>query len=136
MHFLTFAYPTAPDEEFNMVHYLETHLPLGAGLVKKFLSMNVRKMILQKIKAPGEGGADQPYYMLCHIPFESQAELDEFVTLFNFPEAVERLSDDWPKYTPVSPQTLISEVTTLENMDEMRAHFDTVLESEYAGAAR
>ena len=134
MHVLTFLYPTAPDGSFDLEHYFATHLPLGAGLAKKFLDIAVSRMIIQKVRAPAEGGLAQPYYVLCHVPCESKEEADRLATVFSFPEAAQRLSEDWPKYTPVSPVAMLSEWTVLDNMDEMRARFASVLEPAYEAA--
>jgi uncharacterized protein (TIGR02118 family) len=135
MHVLTFLYPTAPDGKFDLAHYYSTHLPLGAGLAKKFLDIAVSRMIIQTVRAPEAGGLAQPYYVLCHVPFETKEEAEMLATVFSYPEAAQRLSEDWPKYTPVSPIAMLSEWTVLENMDEMRARFASVLEPAYAAAA-
>jgi hypothetical protein len=134
MHVLTFLYPTAPGETFNVEHYFATHLPLGAGLAKKFLDLVVSRMIIQTVRGPEAGGLAAPYYVLCHVPFETKEEADRLATIFTFDEAAQRLSEDWPKYTPVSPVAMLSEWTVLENMDEMRARFAQVLEPAYAAS--
>ena len=123
MHVLTFMYPTAPGENFNFEHYYKTHLPMGAGLAEKHLGIMVSKMIIQTVRLPENGGLDAPYYVLCHVPFETKEEADTLASLFNNDEARQRLSDDWPKYTPISPQAVLSEWTVLDNMDELRARF-------------
>jgi len=135
VHVLTFLYPTAPGGTFNLEHYFATHLPMGAGLAKKFLDIVVSRMIIQKVRAPEEGGLAQPYYVLCHVPCASKEEAELLSSIFSFPEAAQRLSDDWPKYTPVSPLAMLSEWTVLDNMDELRDRFTNVLEPEYAAAA-
>ncbi len=123
MHVLTFMYPTAQGERFNFEHYYKTHLPMGAGLAKKHLDIMVSKMIIQTIRLPENGGIDAPYYVLCHVPFETKEEADKLASLFANDEARQRLSDDWPKYTPVSPQAVLSEWTVMDNMDDLRARF-------------
>jgi hypothetical protein len=136
MHVLTFMYPTAPGGTFDFEHYFKTHLPLGAGLAQKFLQINVSKMIVQSVRGPEQGGLDAPYYVLCHVPFETREEADRLATLFSYEEARRRLSEDWPKYTPVSPLAVLSEWTVLENMDELRERFTTVLEAAEAESGR
>lgn len=133
MHVLTFMYPTAPGGTFDFEHYFRTHLPLGAGLAKKFLDINVSKMIIQSVRGREQGGIDAPYYVLCHVPFETREEADRLATLFSYEEAARLLTEDWPKYTPVSPLAVLSEWTVLENMDELRAQFAAL---EAAEAAR
>ncbi len=131
MHVLTFMYPTAPGGKFDFEHYFKTHLPLGAGLARKFLQLDVSKMIIQTVRGPEEGGLEAPYYMLCHVPFETREEADRLASIFSYEEAARRLSEDWPNYTPVSPVAMVSEWTVLENMDELRARFATELEPAY-----
>jgi uncharacterized protein (TIGR02118 family) len=136
MHVLTFMYPTTADASFDFEHYFRTHLPLGAGLAEKFLELQVKRMIIQKVRGPAEGGVDKPFYVLCHVPFDTQEEVDKLATLFSYAEAAQRLSEDWPKYTPISPLTVLSEWTTLENMGELRAQFASRLEPEFAAQMR
>ena len=128
MHVLTFMYPTAPGGSFDFAHYFKTHLPLGAGLAKKHRALDVSKMIIQTVRLPENGGLAAPYYVLCHVPFETREEADRLASLFADDEARRRLSDDWPKYTPVPPVAMLSEWTVLENMDELRARFAAELE--------
>ena len=134
MHVLTFLYPTAPGETFNFEHYFDTHLPLGAGLARKILNLDVSRMIIQTVRGPEDGGLPAPYYVLCHVPFETREEADRLATIFAYDEAARRLSEDWPKYTPVSPVAMVSEWTVLENMDALRARFTDVLEPAYEAA--
>jgi hypothetical protein len=128
VHVLTFMYPRAPGAAFNFDHYFKTHLPLGAGLARKHLEIAVSKMIIQTVRGPEQGGLDAPYYVLCQVPFETREEADRLATLFADDEARRRLSEDWPKYTPISPVAMLSEWTVLENMDELRARFLSELE--------
>jgi hypothetical protein len=123
MHVLTFMYPTAPGGTFNVEHYFRVHLPMGAGLAWKHLEIAVKKMIIQTVRGPENGGLEAPYYVLCHVPFETREEADRLATLFADEEARRRLSEDWPNYTPISPVAMLSEWTVLENMDELRARF-------------
>jgi hypothetical protein len=135
MHVLTFMYPTAPGESFNFEHYFNVHLPLGAGLARKHLGIRNSKMIIQTVRGPEDGGLEAPYYVLCHVPFETREEADRLATLFADDEARRRLSEDWPKYTPISPVSMLSEWTVLENMDELYARFVSELEpQDEAGA--
>lgn len=131
MHVLTFLYPSAPGKSFDFRHYFETHLPLGAGLAHKILNIDVSRMIIQKVRGPSEGGIPAPYYVLCHVVLETKEQADTLATIFEDPEAASRLSADWPKYTPVSPQAMLSEWTVLENMEELRGKFNAVLEPAY-----
>jgi hypothetical protein len=128
VHVLTFMYPTAPGATFDFDHYFKTHLPLGAGLARKHLQIDVSHMIIQTVRGPQEGGLEAPYYVLCHVPFRTREEADRLATLFANAEARRRLSEDWPKYTPVSPVAMLSEWTVLDNMDELRARFISDLE--------
>jgi uncharacterized protein (TIGR02118 family) len=135
MHVLTFMYPSAPGETFNIKHYFDTHLPMGAGLAKKFLDIDVSKMIIQQVRGPEDGGIPAPYFVLCHVIVKSKEEADRIAGIFAFDEAAKRLSEDWPKYTPLAPQAMVSEWTVLEDMDALRTRFTEVLEPEYAASA-
>jgi hypothetical protein len=135
MHVLTFMYPSAPGESFNFDHYFKTHLPMGAGLAKKFLDIDVSKMIIQSVRGPEDGGLPAPYFVLCHVIVKSKEEADKLAGIFAFDEAAKRLSEDWPKYTPLAPSAMVSEWTVLEDMDALRARFRDVLEPEYAAGA-
>lgn len=135
MHVLTFMYPSAPGETFNFDHYFKTHLPMGAGLAKKFLDIDVSKMIIQSVRGPEQGGIPAPYFVLCHVILKSKEEADRLAGIFAFDEAAKRLSEDWPKYTPLAPSAMVSEWTVLEDMDALRARFRDVLEPEYAASA-
>lgn len=135
MHVLTFMYPSAPGETFNFDHYFKTHLPMGAGLAKKFLDIDVSKMIIQSVRGPEQGGIPAPFFVLCHVILKSKEEADRLAGIFAFDEAAKRLSEDWPKYTPLAPSAMVSEWTVLEDMDALRARFRDVLEPEYAASA-
>jgi hypothetical protein len=135
MHVLTFMYPSAPGESFNFDHYFKTHLPMGAGLAKKFLDIDVSKMIIQSVRGPEDGGLPAPYFVLCHVILKSKDEADRLAGIFAFDEAAKRLSEDWPKYTPLAPSAMVSEWTVLEDMDALRARFRDVLEPAYAAGA-
>ncbi|HTJ62740.1 MAG TPA: hypothetical protein VL899_02935 [Alphaproteobacteria bacterium] len=135
MHVLTFMYPSAPGETFKFDHYFKTHLPMGAGLAKKFLDIDVSKMIIQSVRGPEQGGIPAPYFVLCHVILKSKEEADRLAGIFAFDEAAKRLSEDWPKYTPLAPSAMVSEWTVLEDMDALRARFRDVLEPEYAASA-
>jgi hypothetical protein len=135
MHVLTFMYPSAPGESFNFDHYFKTHLPMGAGLAKKLLDIDVSKMIIQSVRGPEQGGIPAPYFVLCHVIVKSKEEADRLAGIFAFDEAATRLSEDWPKYTPLAPSAMVSEWTVLEDMDALRSRFRDVLEPEYAASA-
>jgi len=135
MHVLTFMYPSAPGEKFNFDHYFKVHLPMGAGLAKKFLDIDVSKMIIQSVRGPEDGGIPAPYFALCHVIVNSKEEADKIAGIFAFDEAAKRLSEDWPKYTPLAPSAMVSEWTVLDDMDALRATFRDVLEPEYAASA-
>lgn len=128
MHVLTFMYPTQPGAEFNFEHYFKVHLPLGAGLTDKLFGIRLPRMIVQKVRTTGEIGEKAPYYVLCHAMFETKEDVDRFSALFSFPEAKKRLSEDWPKYTPLDPEVIISEWVELDNIDEMITHFKSEME--------
>jgi hypothetical protein len=136
MHALTFMYPTAPGETFNFEHYFSTHLPLGVGLARKHLDVHRKKMVIQTVRFPENGGLDTPYYVLCHVLLETKEEADRLASLFQIDEARQRLSEDWPKYTPIPPVAMLSEWKVLEDMEALNDRFVTVLEPEHeAGAA-
>jgi len=134
MHVLTFMYPTASGKTFDFDHYLNTHLPLGAGLARKFLKIDVPRMIVQRVRGPENGGLAAPFYVLCHVLLETQEQVDQLAKIFTYEEAATRLSEDWPKYTPLPPVAMVSDWTVLDNMDELRARFATVLEPAYRDA--
>jgi len=131
MHVLTFLYPSEEGKSFDFRHYFATHLPLGAGLAHKILNIDVSRMVIQKVRGSSEGGIPASYYLLCHVMLETKEQADKLATIFENQEAAARLSADWPKYTPVSPQAMLSEWTVLENMQELRGKFDSVLEPAY-----
>jgi hypothetical protein len=134
MHALTFMYPTAPGETFDFDHYFKTHLPLGVGLARKHLEIHNKQMIIQTVR-PSGNGADAPYYLLCHVLLETKEEAERLASLFEMEEPRQRLSDDWPKYTPVPPVALLSEWTVLDDMDGLNARFVAELEPHEAGAS-
>jgi len=136
MHALTFMYPTAPGETFNFEHYYKTHLPLGVGLARKHLEILNKKMVIQTVRGPENGGLEAPYYVLCHVLLETREEADRLASLFQIDEPRRRLSEDWPKYTPVPPVAMLSEWTVLEDMEGLNERFLTELEPLEEAAAR
>ena len=52
---------------------------------------------------PEDGGLPAPYFVLCHVILKSKEEADRLAGIFTFDEAAKRLSEDWPKYTPLAP---------------------------------
>ena len=136
MHALTFMYPTTPGETFNFEHYFKTHLPLGVGLARKHLEVRRKKMVIQTVRGPENGGLEAPYYVLCHVLLETREEADRLASLFHIEEARRRLSEDWPKYTPIPPVAMLSEWTVLEDMDELWARFVSELEPQHEADAQ
>jgi uncharacterized protein (TIGR02118 family) len=128
MYALSFMYPTKTGVDFDWDHYTNVHLPLGAGLTDKLMGLKIKQMIVQRVHGAGEAGSNAPYYVLCHAMFETKEDVDKFSTLFNFPEAKTRLSQDWPKYTPHDPDAIVSEWIVMDNIDEMISRFKNELE--------
>jgi hypothetical protein len=124
MHMLAFLYPAAPGHSFDAVYWKQVHLPLGLGLTDKYLGLRPRRILLL---APGQGGdlsADTaPYAAVAMVMFDTRAEVERFSTLFEFEEAAQRLSADFPNYTAGPPDVLVSEVASVEDIDAMIAAF-------------
>jgi hypothetical protein len=127
MHVLTFLYPRTPGKKFDYDYHAATHLPLGIGLTDKFLGLKPEKVWIQRF-AESAGSPAPEYYAAAHICFRTRAEVEKFSTLFEYPEAAERLSADWARFTERPPVAVVSEWFDYDDMDALVRTFRTELD--------
>jgi uncharacterized protein (TIGR02118 family) len=119
MHMLAFVYPSAPGHHFDVDHWRNVHLPLGLGLTDKYLGVRPRRIVLM---GPGDGGGgttEPPFAAIAAVLFDTRDDVETFSTLFEHEEAARRLSQDFPNYAAGPPAIFISEISEVNNVDEM-----------------
>jgi len=109
-------YPKKPGSsyKFNLDHYFKTHMTMGLGLFRKHIGhspLRVECDVNPESMTPGE----PRYYLICSMYFNTRDEAEGFARLFAIPEAAAQLRADWPNYTELDPEAVVSEV--VENID-------------------
>ena len=120
MHMLAFMYPHSPGHVFDIGHWKNVHLPLGLGLTDKYLGVRPRRVMLF---APTRGGDLQPdsasYGGIAVCIFDDREAVERFSTLFEFEEAAQRLTADFPNYAAGPPEILVADIREVDDIDEM-----------------
>ena len=100
---ISILYPNSKGSRFDVVYYVERHMPRSIQLLSAhpgFRGVSVEKGI-----AGAEPNSAPAYSAMCHFLFET---VEDFVSAF-LPHAAE-LQGDMPNYTDVSPLIQINEV--------------------------
>ncbi len=114
MHCIRIVYPKKPGSSFNWEHYYDVHLPLGLSLLAKHCGIAPERVeVDQGITADGVDD-NVPYHCICSLYFTSREHVAAMVGLFGIEEARQQLADDWPKYTEMDPELLVTEVVEAE----------------------
>lgn len=123
MYMLAFMYPNG-ERAFDIDHWRNVHLPLGLGLTDKYLGVRPTRITLL---SPTRGGDLQTesaaFGGVAICIFDKQKDVEKFSTLFEFEEAAQRLSADFPNYTAGPPQIMISEIHEVTEIDAMIENF-------------
>ncbi len=73
----------------------------------------MRLEVDQGITADGKD-ANVPYHCICSLYFAEPEHVDAMVGLFGIEEARQLLAEDWPKYTELDPELMVSEIIDVE----------------------
>ncbi len=124
MHSLSFMYPHIAGHVFDIDHWRNVHLPLGLGLTDKYMGIRPKKITLLSPTRGGDLNADSAAYGgIAIVQFDEKEAVEKFSTLFEFEEAAQRLSADFPNYTAGPPQILISVIQDVTDIDAMVEKF-------------
>lgn len=124
MYMVAFMYPGKVGQDFDFQHFVNVHLPLGLGLTAKLLNVRPEKIVAYTPTRGGDLDPDSaPYCAISAVYFNEKSDAETFCTLFDHEEAAERLSADFPNYTPHPPEVMTAEVHELTNISEMIAAF-------------
>jgi uncharacterized protein (TIGR02118 family) len=133
MYGVNIMYPRKPGSDFDFDHYFNVHLPMGLGLFKRHLGILPKDVLVQKYTYGGDGKAESAgYHAICTLLFDTKAEADQFIGLFQVEEAASLLKADWPKYTEADPIVVLGEIVEL-NVQETAARGPAVIEEALAG---
>ncbi|OGT85172.1 MAG: hypothetical protein A3H91_05380 [Gammaproteobacteria bacterium RIFCSPLOWO2_02_FULL_61_13] len=113
MFCVSIMYPNTPSSTFNLKHYLETHMPLGIGLLERHAGMVPQRIEVQT-PGPAPDGAAAPYHCICNLYFEHQADVEKFAQLLQNEVAARLLQADWPNYTAAAPVAQFGICRTLD----------------------
>jgi uncharacterized protein (TIGR02118 family) len=94
-------YPNREGSKFDMVYYLNHHIPM----VRQLLGSALKGVSVEQGISGEEPGSPAPYVTTCHLLFDS---VQAYQTSFG-PHAQE-IIDDIPKYTNSAPLIQIEEV--------------------------
>ncbi|MCL5005671.1 MAG: EthD family reductase [Acidobacteria bacterium] len=94
-------YPNTPGSTFDMVYYLESHIPM----VRQKLGAALKGVMVDQGISGEEPATPAPYLAMAHLLFES---VEAFETAFD-PHA-QAIDDDVSNYTNTRPALQISEV--------------------------
>jgi hypothetical protein len=114
MYCVKVLYPNSLGSTFNLKHYLQVHVPLGLGLLKKHC--NVVPIRIEAAANPYTliEGTRPPYHMIFSAYFTNKAEADSFKKLFRVEEAVRLQKEDWPNFSQADPEILITEIIEVD----------------------
>jgi hypothetical protein len=118
MFVVTFAYPHAENRPFDMQHFLDVHLPMGVALCRRHLGIIPEKIVVYGPLAGGDGAVPL-LSAASHCYFRTRTDAETFLKLFAVPEAAQKLTADFPKYTSGPPRVLIGPVRELGDMPQL-----------------
>jgi uncharacterized protein (TIGR02118 family) len=115
MHCVHVLYPRPPKSKFDLKHYYDVHMPLGIGLLCERCGVVPKKVFVQQNIYGFDGTADSAaYHVVSSLFFDSKAEADKFLELFQMEEPRRLLSEDWPKYTAADPIAVLGELVEVD----------------------
>lgn len=94
-------YPNRADAKFDMMYYLNHHIPM----VRRLLGSALKGVSVEQGISGEEPGSPAPYVAMGHLVFDS---VEAFQTSFG-PHA-QAITEDIPNYTNSEPVVEISEV--------------------------
>jgi uncharacterized protein (TIGR02118 family) len=94
-------YPNREGTKFDMVYYLNHHIPM----VRQLMGSALKGVSVEQGISGGEPVSRAPYITTCHLLFES---VEAYQTSFG-PHAQE-IMEDIPKYTNSQPLVQVGEV--------------------------
>jgi uncharacterized protein (TIGR02118 family) len=98
---VTVLYPNGEGKTFDMEYYKTKHMPLMAVL----FADAVKCIAIDKGVSSGTPGTPVPFLAIGYLYFDSVVEYEKALA-----PNVERIRNDFPKYTNVQPVIQISEV--------------------------
>ncbi|MEQ8389326.1 MAG: EthD family reductase [Alphaproteobacteria bacterium] len=133
MYCVHIMYPRKPGSDFDYDHYFRTHLTMGLGLFRKHMGFLPKQVFVQKAcYGPDRTEASADYHAICTLMFESKADADKFIELFEIDEAANLLRADWPKYTEMDPRVVVGEVIETD-VERFAEKGQSVIEEALAG---
>jgi uncharacterized protein (TIGR02118 family) len=114
MYCVKVLYPNKAGSSFNLKHYLDVHVPLGLGLLKKHCRTSARKIEVDVNPYGLTPQAHVPYHAIFSAYFDRKSDAAAFQQLFSIDEVVRELMADWPNYTEADPEIMISEVVEVD----------------------
>ena len=131
MYVVHVMYPNPADatQNFDMQHYLDVHMPLGIGLLdREFGVRPCRLEVLGNTYGADRTNASSEYNCIGSVYFDTKAEADTFIELFEMERPRGVLAADWLKYTPADPIAVLGEIKILD-IDETLQKAKTVIET-------
>ena len=114
MYCIKICYPKKEGSTFNFKHYFDVHAPLGQSLLIKHCGVTPVKVLVDDFSNSDEGDNNTGYHCICSIYFRNMEEAHAMFGMFDIDEARHLLTEDFPNYTDVKPQIIMSQVTELD----------------------
>ena len=122
MYVVHVMYPNPRDatQTFDMQHYLDVHMPMGIGLLYREYGIKpCRLEVLGKTYGGDRTHGSADFNCIGSVYFETKAEVDRFIDLFERERPSAMLRADWPKYTPADPVALLGEIEVLDTEETL-----------------
>jgi hypothetical protein len=137
MQIVSVLYPRASGDDglnrdhgsrFNLDHYIDVHLKLGFGLMRKHFGTAPERAIVLHTTSGMDGSAVLSRYLaVCFVVFKSREDAALFAKVFAIDEAAKALQADWANYCPAAPEIVVgaglelSGAEILEGADDVLA---------------
>ena len=100
---ISVLYPNRKGARFDLLYYLDTHMPRSVELLGRHPGF--KGVSVDRGATGAEPGTDAPYIIMCHFLFDSP---EDFLAAF-LPHAT-TLQGDLPNYTDIQPLIQFSDV--------------------------
>jgi hypothetical protein len=109
MQIVSVLYPgNSGDDRFDLDHYINVHLKLGFGLMKKHFGVAPERAIVLHTTSGTDGSTVSTRYLaICFVVFKSRADAALFAKVFAIDEAAKALQADWANYCPAAPEIIL-----------------------------
>ncbi|WP_327579034.1 EthD domain-containing protein [Streptomyces sp. NBC_00145] len=97
-----------------MDHYTQVHVPLGVGLLWKHYQVKPVGITLQaETFGVDRTAASSAYAVITTMLFQSRADAECFIDLFERPQEAAMLVSDWPNFTDENPVVVMGSSTPM-----------------------